>query len=113
MQYPFRYIALSRVRNGAYCNERQAHLRRHLSPSDTPDPTPPRAPSSAPAGAAGQQDEAPLAGVKVVDLTTIFSGPICASILGDHGVPRPAPPSLVAPAHTVTTTPPAPSRLTH
>ena len=78
---------------------RLAHLRRHLGPSHAPDPTPPRAPSCAPAGAAGQQDEAPLAGVKVVDLTTIFSGPICASILGDHGVYRPAPPSLAAPAH--------------
>ncbi|MYD43411.1 MAG: CoA transferase [Gammaproteobacteria bacterium] len=27
----------------------------------------------------------PLDGVKVIDLTTIYSGPICASILGDHG----------------------------
>ena len=27
----------------------------------------------------------PLAGVKVIDLTTIYSGPICASILGDQG----------------------------
>lgn len=27
----------------------------------------------------------PLNGVKVIDLTTIYSGPICASILGDHG----------------------------
>lgn len=27
----------------------------------------------------------PLDGVKVLDLTTIYSGPICASILGDHG----------------------------
>lgn len=27
----------------------------------------------------------PLHGVKVLDLTAIYSGPICASILGDHG----------------------------
>ena len=27
----------------------------------------------------------PLDGVKVLDLTSIYSGPICASILGDHG----------------------------
>ena len=27
----------------------------------------------------------PLNNVKVIDLTTIYSGPICASILGDHG----------------------------
>lgn len=27
----------------------------------------------------------PLDGVRVIDLTTIYSGPICASILGDHG----------------------------
>ena len=27
----------------------------------------------------------PLNGVRVVDLTTIYSGPICAAILGDHG----------------------------
>jgi len=27
----------------------------------------------------------PLAGVRVIDLTTIYSGPICASILGDQG----------------------------
>ena len=27
----------------------------------------------------------PLDGVRVVDLTTIYSGPICAAILGDHG----------------------------
>ncbi len=27
----------------------------------------------------------PLNGVKVLDLTAIYSGPICASILGDHG----------------------------
>lgn len=27
----------------------------------------------------------PLDGVKVIDMTTIYSGPICASILGDHG----------------------------
>ena len=27
----------------------------------------------------------PLDGVRVIDLTTIYSGPIATSILGDHG----------------------------
>ena len=27
----------------------------------------------------------PLDGIRVIDLTSIYSGPICASILGDHG----------------------------
>ena len=28
----------------------------------------------------------PLSGVRIIDLTSIYSGPICASILGDQGV---------------------------
>ena len=27
----------------------------------------------------------PLSGVRIIDLTSIYSGPICASILGDQG----------------------------
>src|SRR5215468_5111867 len=27
----------------------------------------------------------PLSGVRIIDLTTIYSGPICVSILGDQG----------------------------
>ena len=33
----------------------------------------------------GQAATGPLAGVRVVDLTTIYSGPIATSILGDQG----------------------------